>query len=349
MSKHAVIPSEPAALQGWITDFKNTHGMAPFAGGETPGGVATAPPPPAPAPEQPAAQPAQQPAAPAGGQPAAPADPNAAPAQGAQAPGAEMPEFAQDLFNRMDQLLPPAQVDPLAVELGLVPAPAQPLPGQQGYDPSQQFGQPAGPGQPGALPQQPQALPGQPQAGVPGQQPDPNGQGAVDPQTELVERYIEQRAAEAAEKLIGEKVTPLFQQQEAARRRAESQSLLDDYGELKDPAKSQALVAQARAWAGETLGDPRYAAEPGYLETVHLAMKGLELGKLVQEGKITLPEGVSAPLAAPAAPGAPAGSGEVPIEGPGGAQPGSPTPESTQRAQAIVEAGPAAGLNNLWV
>ncbi len=325
MSKHTV-----------TSDFET----ALFAGGEHPGGAATATPPAPAAPEAPAAQPAQQPA---GGQPAAPADPGAAqqPAEG-QAPAAEMPQYAQDLFSRMDQLLPPAQVDPLAVELGLVPAPAQPLPGQQGYDPSQQFGQPAGPGQPGALPQQPQALPGQPQT------PDP-GQGAVDPQTEIVERYIEQRANEAAEKLIGEKVTPLFQQQEAARRRAESQSLLDDYGELKDPAKSQALVAQARAWAGETLGDPRFAAEPGYLETVHLAMKGLELGQLVQEGKITLPEGVSAPLAAAAAPGVQPGSGEVPIEGPGGAQPGSPTPESTQRAQAIVDAGPAGGLNSLWV
>jgi hypothetical protein len=191
-------------------------------------------------------------------------------------------------------------------------------------------------------------LPGQPQAGLPGQPHDPTGQGAVDPQTEIVERYIDQRANEVAERLIGERVTPLFQQQEAARRRAESQSLLDDYGELKDPAKSQALVAQARAWAGETLGDPRFAGEPGYLETVHLAMKGLEFGKLVQEGKITLPEGVAAPLAAAA--GTPSGSGsEVPIEGGGGAQPASPTPESTQRAQAIVDAGPAGGLNDMWV
>jgi len=249
----------------------------------------------------------------------------------------------------MDQLVPPAQVDPLAVELGLVPPPPQPLPGQQGLDPSQQFGQPAGPGQPGALPQQqpPAALPGQPQTGIPGQQ-VPDGQG-LDPQTEMVERFIDQRAEEVAQSMFDQRVAPLFQQQEAARRRSESQALVDDYPELKDTARSQALVAQARAWAGETLGDQRLAAEPGYLETVHLAMKGLELGKLVQEGKITLPEGVQAPLAAPAAAGAPGGGGEVPIEGGGGAQPASPTPESTQRAQAIVDAGPAGGLNDLWV
>ena len=132
--------------------------------------------------------------------------------------------------------------------------------------------------------------------------------------------------------MLHERVTPFFQQQEATRRRTESAALLDDYPELKEPAKGQALVAQARAWARETLGNEAFASEPGFLEVVHLAMKGL--GTAQQPG-VTPPQ--------------PGGNGEVPIEGGGGGQPQSPTPQSTELAQAIVDAKPGGGLNSLWV
>lgn len=338
MRTRSVVPNEPGAIRAWAADFKAKHGFAPIAGGETPGAAVATPP--APAPASPAPTPAPAPAAPAQtpapvptpapGQPATPA-PGAAPQPGApegqQAPQADAtPEWAQKLLDGMDQLAPPAQVDPLAVELGLVPPPPQPLPGQPGYDPSQ-AGPAAGRVPQGAPQQQPPAaLPGQQVPPVPGQ-PQPG----VDPETALVEQYIDQRAEEVATRMLQERVAPLFQQQEVTRRRTESQALLDDYPELKDPAKGQALVAQARAWAQETLGDPRFAGEPGYLEVVHLAMKGLEA-----QGQ--------APGQTPAP-----GSGEVPIEGGSGAQPPAATTESTELAQRIVDAKPGGGLSNLWV
>lgn len=333
MTTRSVVPSEPGAIRAWAADFKVKHGFAPIAGGETPGGAVATPP--APTPAAPAATPA--PAAPeqtpAPGQPAAPAGDGSQTQQpgapeGQQAPQADAtPEWAQKLLDGMDQLAPPAQVDPLAVELGIVPEPPPPLPGQPGYDPSQ-AGPAAGQG-PQGVPQQqsPAALPGQQVPGVPGQPQQPG----VDPQTALVEQYIDQRAEEVATRMLQERVAPFFQQQEVTRRRTESQALLDDYPELKDPAKGQALVAQARAWAQETLGDARFAGEPGYLEVVHLAMKGLEA-----QGQ--------APGQAPAP-----GSGEVPIEGGSGAQPPAATTESTELAQRIVDAKPGGGLSNLWV
>jgi len=157
----------------------------------------------------------------------------------------------------------------------------------------------------------------------------------VDPQTAAVDQYIDQRAKEVASRMLQENVAPYFQQQQQANRRRETQGLLDDYPELKDPAKGQALVAQARAWAQETLGDPSYAGDPGYLETVHLAMKGLEATRAQQPGQ---------PGQQPGA----AGGGEVPIEGGSGAQPAA-APQSTELAQRIVDAKPGGGLSSLWV
>lgn len=327
MKSKAVVPRDPSVVQGWAERLGAEHGFPIFAGGET---VVTDPAAPAPA-VAPQATPAPAvPAVPAVvPDPAAQQPPPSAPgAPPAAAPPAEpTPDWAQKLIDGIDQLAPPAPVDPLAVELGFVPAPPQPFPGQPGYDPSQQ-GPAAGQVPQGALQQQvPAALPGQPQqpAGVPGQpQPD-------DP-TAAVNALIDERARQQAQELIQQSVVPFFQGQELNRRRSEAQALLNDYPELKDPAKGNALFNQARTWAQETLGDPRFAQEPGYLETVHLAMKGL---------------GAAPAGAVPPAPGTP-GSGEVPIEGAGGAQPIAPTSESTQLAQAIVDARPGGGLNDLW-
>lgn len=302
------VPADPAAAREWANDFEARHGMSPIAGGETPTPVET-PPAPAPAPE-PAPTPAPDPAPQPGQEPAATAEP--------------APAWAGELLERMDSLAPPAPADPLLYDLGLAPEPA-PLPGQPGPSPYQQQPGPAE-GQPQApqFQQPPAALPGQQQTA----QPQPG-----DPQTELVQRFIDERATQVAEQMIADRVTPLLQQQEVNRRRGEAQSLVDDYPELKDPARAQAVIARTRAWAQETLGDARFASEPGYIETVLLAMKGEEvLGKNVQ------PQAAAQP-----------GNGEVPIEGPGGGNPAPAVPQSTQLAQEIVDAKPGGGLNSLWV
>lgn len=305
MKTRFVVPTDSSAVQGWAADHAALYGMPPIAGGETP--TVT--------PEAPAAPPATPAATPAPGEPAA----TPAAGEGA-APAAEAPPaWAQSLIDGMETLMPPAPVDPLAVELGLVPAPAQPLPGQPGYDPSQ-MAPAAGQPQNGALPTPDPAMP------APGAAPQQI------PGEEAVNQLIDSRAREVAATLLKEQVVPYFQQQEGTRRRTETQSLLDDYPELKDPAKGNALVAQARAWAQETLGDASKASEPGFLEITHLAMRQMAANEAAKGA------------GAPGAPG-----GEVPIEGAGasGAQPAAQTDE--QRAQAIVDAKPGGGLSSVWV
>lgn len=327
MSKRFVVPKDPAVIHGWARDFAAQYGLPPIAGGETPG-AAPAATPPAPQPQA-AAPPAQTPPP---SQPAAPAQPGGEQpqqgAEGAQVPDAA-PDWAKPLLERIDAFAPqaPAVVDPLAVELGLAPAPPQPLPGQPGFDPSQ-AGQAAGQPQPGMLPPQlggppavqPQ-LPGQPQA--PGQ---PQG----DPTEELVNRLIDERARGVVDSVMQQSVVPYLQAQEIAQERREIVELREDWPELKDPNRASEVVAQARAWAAETLGNPAYAAKPGYLETVFLAMKQLESAKGGQ----------------PAAPAN--GSGETPIEGGGGVNPAPAQTDSAQLAEQIVSAGGGGGLDPMW-
>lgn len=300
MTTKFAVPTDPAKIHTWSENFKVLYGMPPIAGGETP---TETPPTPAP-PTQPAPDPTPAP------------DEGTPPPEVAAQPAADStPEWAQKLLDGMDQLAPPAQVDPLAVELGLAPEPPQPLPGQPGFDPSQ-AGPPAGQPEPGTLP------PGQ--AAVPDSQSQP-----ADPQTELVSQYIDKRAEQVAERMLQERVAPYFQHQEQNRRRDEGQAFVDDYPELKDPDKWNALRTQARAWGQQTIGNPAVADEPGFLEVVHLAMKGLEAAQNGQQ------------------PGA-AGSGEVPIEGGGGAQPGPTQTNSDELAQRIVDAKPGGNLDPIW-
>lgn len=310
MKTRFVVPTDPAAVQGWAADFVQRYGLPPIAGGETSTVTPETPAAPAAAPE---ATPAATPAA---------GEPAATPAAGEGAsPAAEAPPaWAQSLIDGMETLMPPAPVDPLAVELGLVPAPAQPLPGQPGHDPSQ-TGSAAGQPQTGALPT---PDPASPASGAAPQQV---------PGEEAVNQLIDSRAREVAATLLKEQVVPYFRQQEGTRRRTETQSLLDDYPELKDPAKGNALVAQAKAWAQETLGDASKASEPGFLEITHLAMRQMAANEAAKAGA--------------GAPGA--SGGEVPLEGAGasGAQPAAQTQE--QRAQAIVDAKPGGGLSSIWV
>ncbi len=318
MNPRYVVPTDPSVVHTWAERYTETHGIPPFAGGE-----AQAPAAPAAAPAAPAA-PAGAPAAPTQA-PAAPAAPEGAP----QAPAAEpMPDYAKQLLERMDSLAPPAQVDPLAVELGLAPMPSQPLPGQPGFDPYAQQGQAAGQPQPGGFQQPGQAaLPGQAQpAGVPGQ--------PVDEQTQYVNQLIDDRAAAIAERMLHERVTPYFQQNEMNRRRTEGQGLVEDYPVLRDPGASSALVEQAKAWGQEVLGNPAVAAEPGFLELTYLAQKGLEAHQKE--------------VAAAAAAGG-AGGGEVPVEGAGAAAPGTAVTPATQAAQDIKAAKAGGGLSSAWI
>jgi hypothetical protein len=137
------------------------------------------------------------------------------------------------------------------------------------------------------------------------------------------------------DQVLQQSLMPYLQQQEVTRRRSEGQALLDDYPELKDPSRASEVVSQAKAWAKETLGDERYAAEPGYLETVLLAMKGMEATR--QQVPQAGAQGQQQP-----------GSGGVPLEGGGGVNPAPATDQSTQLAEAIVAAKPGGGLNDLW-
>lgn len=353
------LPTDPKALSTWADDFATRYGVLPIGGGE----VAA---PPAPAPAAPAAPAAASPpapaapdpgpAAPAGGgvpvapaipapgqQPAAP-DPAAAaqqPQQGVQgqpadpaAGGDDTPQWAQRLLAGMDQLQGPPQMDPLAAELfGF----GQPQAGIPGVDPAQAAQQ----GQQGV----PQQQPGFPQGLLPGQQPgvvDPAAQGqpgaaGLSPEHEAVLRMIDERAQAVAADQLQKQVLPILQQQESLRQRGEWQQLFEDYPEIKDPNRFNAVVNQAKAWAAETLGDASKVREPGYFETVLLAMKGHELTRQAQQ------------QAQPGQQQAPGAAGEVPIEGAGGGNPGGAVPQQTELAQQIVDAGPGGGLNSLWV
>jgi hypothetical protein len=357
------VPTNPAALSTWVTDFERLHGVPPIAGGEVFGpGVASAgqpqPPaqaaPPAPAPAQaasaapapaPAATPAPagapdpaaaaavaasqgQPPQPVAGQPAA-AQPGAAAAQ-AQ-PGA--PDYVQVLLDRMDEIDPPA-LDPLAAELFGQPAqpPAMPGAGQQQLTPEQFAAAQAT----GLAPQSgyPQATPGQvPQAGQPAVPPTPGlpGQPAVPPanEQEYVDRLIDQRAQAVAQRMIDQRVNPYIQTQEANRRRSEAIALTQDYPEFRDPAYQSRIAQTARGWAQQILGSSEAAGEPGFLELCHLATK--QLAAQQQE-----------------TPAATASGAEVPIEAPGGANPGGAASPTDQLAAGIVAASPGRGLSPIW-
>jgi hypothetical protein len=321
VSKRIHVPTDPAVLREVAENFTASYGLPLIAGGETP---AAAPP---------AAPPAAAPTVPAAPAPVAPAAP-AAPAPAAEpgnagAPAA--PDFGQQLdniVNRLDELAPPAPVDPLAVELGLVEPPTQTPPGQQPQVPGQQPQPTAG------QPQPPQA-PGQPGPGVTppaGLQVNPNDPAQV-AQLQAVEGFIEDRARQVAEQMLQEQVQPYLQQQESSRRRNEAAQVVADYPKFKDPAYANQVIQQARAWAGEVAGNEALANEPGFLEVVHLAMEGL----------------AASHAAAPAAPGGQPGGGEVPIEGGGAAAPGAPLSDTQKKAQEIVAAKPGGGLNSLWI
>lgn len=310
-----------------LHNFAASYGLPLIAGGENPGGgpaVATPPAPAAPA----APAPAAQPAAPA--PPAAPAQPGVAPgAPGTPAapvdPIVALQQGQQGILERLDELAPPAPVDPLAVELGLV-APPQPLPGQP-VDPAQQQPPAAGqPQQPGA-PQQPGI------STPPGLQVDVNDPQQL-AQLQAVEGFIEARAKTVAESMLNEKFTPFMQQQERTRKQGEAQQVVAQNPRLQDPAWRDKVFSQARQWAREVTGSEQAAGEPGWIEMTHLAMQGLELSAAAAPGG--------------AQPGVQPGGGEVPIEGGGGAQPQAAQTDSQKIAQEIVAAKPGGGLNSFW-
>lgn len=334
------VPTNPAALSTWATDFEARHGVPPMAGGETFGaGVAAVatPPAPAPAPAPAAAPAAAQPApaatpAPTPGAPdPAAAQPGAAPV----APGGEgaaaaptPPDWAQTLIERMDEIAPPV-IDPLAAELFGQPTPAapqQPAPG--GFSPEQlAAAQAAGLG----LPPTPQAMPAVPPlAGQPAVPPQGVPQGAPGDERAFVDQLIDQRAEQVAQRMIRERVDPYIAGQEVQRRRAEAVALTQDYPEFRDPAYQSSISQRARGWAQQILGSPEAAGEPGFLELCHLAAKQLEA---MQQER----------------PAVPAPGGEVPIETPGGGNPGSAVPQPDQMAANIVAASPGRGLSKIWV
>lgn len=330
MNPRTAVPTNPAALSTWVTDFEALHGVPPIAGGET---LAGAPPaavtPPAPAPAPPSAQPAAPAPTPGVVDPAAAAQPGAAPAapgsEGAAAAAAAPtpPDWAQTLIERMDEIAPPV-IDPLAAELFGQPSPAAaPQAPPQGYTPDQLAAAQAA-GLP--LPQAPQATPGvPPQAGQPVVPP----QGTAGDERAFVDQLIDQRAGQVAQRMIQERVDPYIAGQETQRRRAEAVALTQDYPEFRDPAYQSSISQRARGWAQQILGSPEAAGEPGFLELCHLAAKQLDA---MQQEK-------------PAVPGP---GGEVPIEIPGGGNPGSAVPQPDQMAAGIVAASPGRGLNSLW-
>lgn len=337
------VPHDPAAISGWAESFKERFGVVPIAGGETPGGAAAvapqqqAPAAPAPPPAQPAA-PAQPDAAQQ--QPQAPQPPAGQQPQGQQVdpaaggqPVEPTPDWAQKLIEGMDRLAPPAQMDPLAVELGLVPAPAQPFPGQQPVPPAQP-GQAAGQPFVGGVPQQQAGQPAGPVAPQPGM-PAAGQVPGQDPTEDLVNRLIDDRARGVVDGVLQQQLLPYLQQQEQQRQYQEMQALREDYPQMQDPQFASGVVALARQWARETLGDERFASNPGYLETVLRA-------KMYGDGQ---------PQQQPQAQqqGQQGAAPQVPIEGGGGANPTPAMSDSTKIAQEIVDAKRGGGLNELWV
>lgn len=324
---HTAVPTDPSAIPAWAENFEARYGVPPLGGGESqPGGPAVATPP-APEPAQ-AATPAPQaqPGSPSGEQPAqgtsAP-DGQQAPAEG------QPPQWAQTLLERMDEMAPAAPVDPLAAELFGYEQPQQ---GQvpPGYDPNQLAGQVPGQAMPGQAPQP--GLPGQPAVlpgGVPGVPGQPDLGGLEDPGG-VVRNFIDERAREVAQTMLRERVEPYLQQQDQQRRRNEAIALTEDYAELRDTAYANALVTRAKQWAQQILGSSEAAGEPGFLELVHLASKQLEVA---QSGQGQQPG---------------AGGSEVPIEQPGGANPGAAQTDAQQLADRIVAASPSQGLSSLW-
>jgi hypothetical protein len=223
----------------------------------------------------------------------------------------------------MDEIAPPA-IDPLAAELFGQPTPTAPQAQPQGYTPDQlAAAQAAGLGLPQGAPQ---AMPGvPPQAGQPVVPPQAPGDERA-----FVDQLIDQRAEQVAQRMIRERVDPYIAGQETQRRRNEAIALTQDYPEFRDPAYQSSISQRARGWAQQILGSPEAAGEPGFLELCHLAAKQLEA--MQQE--------------TPAAPGP---GGEVPIEIPGGGNPGSAVPQPDQMAAGIVAASPGRGLSKLWV
>lgn len=187
------------------------------------------------------------------------------------------------------------------------------------------FGQPQAAQPQQFAPQQEQPQPQQPgpQSGLPAQP------GQLD-EAELVRNFIDERAQQIAQKAIEERVTPVLQQQQVQRRREEALALTDEYPELRDPQFQSSLMTKARSWAHQILGSPEAAGEPGFLELCLLASRQLD----------------AAAQASPAQPGQP--GSEVPIEQPGGANPGSAQPQTDQIADRIVSAGARRGLSSLW-
>jgi hypothetical protein len=274
------------------------------------------------------------------------------------------------LVSRMEEIqrqINPPLVDPLAVELGMVPAPAPYPQAQVPQAPEQQvapWSVPQGPGVPPATQQQP--LPagfplGQqpPQPGQQPQQPQP-GQPGAPSDAELVQAMIQQEAQRAAQATY----EPILQRQEAQRRRSEGAALLEDYPDLRDPSRAQALLARSRDWAAQ-LGAPAMAGEPGFVELVYHAANSIAQAQAAAaaaqaqaqpqvqapgtDGQLTVVPG-TAPAQAPAYPGMPAAPAVpavpgVTLETPGGTP---PAPVNQNDIAAMIVGAGRGGLSSFW-
>lgn len=284
------------------------------------------------------AVPGAPPAAAPEAQPAPGPTPSAAPAPGTPSTGAEAaagvdpgtpqgandtPEWAaqmrEEIAGLAQHLPQPAQPrNAFLAETGLLPPEVQPTPQQRQAAPDPRL---QARGQNPSAPQAPVPGTGQP-AGVPGQQPPAEDDAA------LIERYIDERAQQAAQA----RIEPLLQQMHADRRRENAQALLEDYPELNEPATAQAVMTEARRWA-EEIGDPRKAADPAFVELTLLASRTLASATPQNAG----------------GPGAPQGQVQLERGGANGAATPGQQGAQPSLARQIVEAdGPQSPARKFW-
>jgi hypothetical protein len=304
-TRTTLVPRDAVDVASFIDNFRADHGITPLGGGE---GYIGAPP------AAPEATP--EPAAPAQAAPAEPAAPAPQPP----------PEWAQPLFDRMDQIAPPAPPDPAAVDLGFVDPPPV------GQPPQQQPQSPASPGL-GQPPQQP----GTPFPGAPQSQDD---------QVKVIQDWVAQEVEKGVAARLAQDVEPRFQALRQAERQQEIDGLRQDYTEFQDPQKATEIVSRARQW-GELMErslPPQFAGlgealarEPAYLEQVLLAGAQMDARRVRQAQQP--PTGAAPQLPTPLG---------YPIEQPGAAAPAPPIDPQQAIQQRIVAAGNGSGLSSVW-